>query len=137
MESSEGIRDRLLSRLPQPANLADYRREVEALLEKNEKRLRREKFGAILLWIYAVLFFILALEAPQLWHGGKYAGTTMAIYITLWLTSFGFLQLIYGATELLKHFINRTRVELLKETKQVQLQVLELHDLLIKQGHLH
>ncbi|MGO9254907.1 MAG: hypothetical protein ACLQU1_01185 [Bryobacteraceae bacterium] len=39
--------------------------------------------------------------------------------------------------ELLKHFINRARVELLKETKQVQLQVLELHDLLRKQGHLH
>jgi hypothetical protein len=44
------------------------------------------------------------------------------------------IMLIYGAAELTKYFINRARVELLKETKQVQLQVLELHDLVRKGG---
>ena len=33
---------------------------------------------------------------------------------------------IYPSVELLKHFINRSRVEILKEMKQVQLQMLEL-----------
>ena len=48
--------------------------------------------------------------------------------------SFACFMLIYGAAELTKYFINRARVELLKETKQVQLQVLELHDLVRKGG---
>jgi hypothetical protein len=41
---------------------------------------------------------------------------------------------IYGGLEMLKMFINRNRVELLKETKQVQLQVLELQSMLRKPG---
>jgi hypothetical protein len=44
--NSESIREGLLSRLPQPANLESYRREVAALIERNEKGLRREKWGA-------------------------------------------------------------------------------------------
>jgi len=40
--------------------------------------------------------------------------------------TFTLFFVIAGAVELLKYFINRNRVELLKEIKQVQLQVLEL-----------
>ncbi|HUK15974.1 MAG TPA: hypothetical protein VLW65_06145 [Bryobacteraceae bacterium] len=115
MESSnEGMRDRLLSRLPQPGNLADYRNEVGALLEKNEKRFRREKWYSGALWVYAVL-----LGTAFLWLGADTRhATTLGFY--------AIFALIFGAVELLKHFINRSRVELLKEIKQVQLQVLEL-----------
>ena len=112
--SNEGMRDRLLSRLPQPENLADYRSEVAALLEKNHKGLRREMWGVSVLWMFLVL-----LGTAFIWLG---ADKPKAPY----LASVSCFFLIFGAVELLKHFINRSRVDLLKEIKQVQLQVLEL-----------
>jgi hypothetical protein len=98
---------------------------VAALLEKNEKRLRRDKFGVGALWLYLV-----ALATVFLWMGGQRLSTPKGP----WFGCLACFLLIFGAVELLKHFINRARVELLKETKQVQLQVLELHELLRKEG---
>ena len=37
---------------------------------------------------------------------------------------------MFGGIELLKHFINRSRVEQLKEIKRVELEILELRELL-------
>ena len=114
---------------PQPENLAEYRQEVSALLEKNERGLRRQKWYAGALWVWVVLlgavFFLLSgrlLDAPSK------AG------IVAWIGSLACFSLIGAAAELLKHFINRARVELLKETKQVQLQLLELQNMLRKPG---
>ena len=45
------------------------------------------------------------------------------------------LLLISGAVEVLKHAVNRSRVEMLKEIKQVQLQVLELQASMEKNGN--
>src|SRR5438552_397181 len=61
--NNESIRDRLLSRLPQPENLAAYRKEVGSLLEKNEKGLRREKWGAGATW-----FFVVGLGTREISH---------------------------------------------------------------------
>jgi hypothetical protein len=108
------MRDRLLARLPQPENMAEYRNEVAALLERNQKGLRREKWGVGALWVYVVL-----LGTVLLTFG---ADKPRAAF----LASISCFFLIFGAVELLKHFINRSRVELLREIKQVQLQVLEL-----------
>ena len=126
--NNEEIRDRLLSRLPQPENLADYRREVGALLEKNQKGLRREKWGASATWL-----FVVGLGTVLLTGAGIKMGTTKAA-VAAYMGTFACFFLIYGAVELLKHFINRSRVELLKEIKQVQLQVLELQDAMRKVG---
>jgi len=124
--NDEDLKDRLLARLPRREELAEYRRQVAALMEKNEKKLRREKFGVAVFWIYAVAFFILALTAPEWWQGGKYAGTAKANSVAIWMGAFALFQAIAGAAEIVKHFINRARVELLKETKQLQLLVLRL-----------
>jgi hypothetical protein len=124
-QKNERLRDRLLSRLPQPANFSAYRDEVSSMLEKNEKRLSWEKRGASTLWIFVVGFFALLTSRGAHWLDtpkGHYCEFTVC------------LLLITGAVELLKHFINRTRVELLKEVKQVQLQVLELQASLRKGG---
>jgi hypothetical protein len=51
-----------------------------------------------------------------------------------WFASLACFWLLFGAVELLKHFINRSRVDLLKEVKQVQVQVIELQDLSRKEG---
>src|SRR5271165_1320118 len=115
---NDNIRDRLLSRLPQPANLAAYREEVAVTLEKNTKGLQRERWVVTALWL-----FMVALSTAFLLLGGLRSGTPLGLYFEI-LACF---CLIYPSVELLKHFINRSRVELLKEVKQVQLQVLELH----------
>lgn len=118
--ANENMRDRLLARLPQPENLGEYRNEVQSLLEKNQNKLRVEKRYSAVFWV-----FVVCLCAALMWGS---AGTSKAAQAG----TFGLFFVIAGAVELLKHFINRNRVELLKEIKQVQLQVLELQAALRK-----
>ena len=117
----ERMQDRLLSHLPKASNLAEYRKEVAALLQKNDKAFLREKWFVRGLW-----FLTVVAGTVLLYHGGLSAelNTPRAA----WYGSLACYVLIYGAVELLKHFINRSRVELLKEVKQVQVQVLELQE---------
>ena len=44
-KQNDSVRDRLLTRLPQPENLAAYREEVASLLAKHEKALAAEKWS--------------------------------------------------------------------------------------------
>ena len=134
MESSnEGIRDRLLSQLPQPENLANYRKEVEALLEKHQKGLRREKWVVLATWFWVVGLGTVLLTGAGMSLGALKSarGAATATYLGTCACFF----LVAGVAELLKHFLNRARVELLKEVKQVQLQVLELHEMVRKAAH--
>jgi hypothetical protein len=123
---SDNIRDRLLSQhAPDPGRLAQYRQEVDAMLEANERRLRLEKWCSGGIWIFAVLFCTaFMMLAPLL------PSFPVGIIMALWC---GFLILV-ASVELLKHFINRSRVELLKELKQLQIEVLELREQLRGQG---
>jgi hypothetical protein len=118
MEKDSGnIRDRLLSRLPQPANSAAYREEVASTLAKNEKRLRLEGGYTAAMWLLAVGFFTACVL-----KGARWLDTTNGHFMEFVVL----LLLITGAVEILKHAVNRSRVEMLKEIKQVQLQMLEL-----------
>ena len=108
------FRDRLLAE-GQPAadKLARYQQETEAMLERLDAGLRREKWGMWAIWTYAVLF----ITAMLLLVG--YFGH--APELTMLATAF--VILIYGALEIVKHFINRSRVEILKELKGLELQI--------------
>ena len=44
------------------------------------------------------------------------------------ILAFAFVILISGGVEVVKHFINRSRVEILKELKSLELQVLALNE---------
>jgi hypothetical protein len=112
----ESVRERLLSQLPTPANAAEYRKEVNALVAKNDRAIRWEKVVTQVGWIVCI-----AIAIGFLWFDGNAAATPKGP----WLACFTFLV---GMTELLKHHTNRCRIELLKEIKQVQLQVLDLRD---------
>lgn len=116
-QGNSSIRDRLLARLPRPENLAAYQKEVAEGLSKKEKRLRWERWGSRAVWIFAGSYVLYLLNRGEQWFDTPKAHLSMCI---------AFLLLFCGAVELVKHFINRSRVELLKEIKQVQLQVLEL-----------
>jgi len=116
----------LLSHLPQAANLVAYREEVASTLARNDKRLRIEKWGMAAMWLVAVGVFTACVMKGERWLDTP-TGHFMEFVVLL--------LLVTGAVEVLKHFVNRTRVELLKEVKQVQLQVLELQASIQKSGN--
>jgi hypothetical protein len=113
---NDNLRERLLSRLPQPENLAGYREETASLLVKHEKALFWEKMPSTV--CVASAFAILM--ADFLW--GQKLDTNTTHFIWFWAG----LLFFVGAVEDLRYRIYRSRFDLLKEVKQVQLQILEL-----------
>jgi len=124
-QKGESIRELLLARLPQPENLQAYRNEVAELLDENQKRLRRNKWTVVRVWI-----FVAVVSAPFLWMAGAHFNTPQGN----WFLGLACFWVLFGAIEIVKYVTNQGRVELLKELKQVQLQVIELRDLLGKGG---
>jgi hypothetical protein len=125
MERNESIGELLLSRLPQSANLETYQKEVALLLAENEKRLRRNKRTVVLVWI-----FVIVVSAPFLWIAGLHFNSAEGNWF-LGLVGF---WILFGAIEIAKYEQKQGRVELLKELKQAELQILQLHALLSKGG---
>ena len=123
MERNESIGELLLSRLPQSANLAAYQKEVMSLLAENEKKLRRNKWTVVRVWTFVVL-----ISVPFLWMAGAHFNTAEGNWF-LGLVGF---WVLFGAIEIAKYEHKQGRVELLKELKQVQLQILQLHALFSK-----
>jgi hypothetical protein len=122
-KESSSVRDRLLARLPQPEDLAAYRKEVASGLEKSEKALRRQKWISVALWIYAVAFMTIPLTMGWLRLDTR-GGATFAIA--------AFFLLVTAATQLVNGVTSMNGTLILKEVKQVQLQVLELQAFLQK-----
>ena len=125
MESNESISEMLLSRLPQSANLAAYQKEVTLLLAEKEKKLRRNRWTVVCVWILVVV-----VSAHFLWMAGTHFNTAEGNWF-LGLVGF---WILFGTIEIAKYEHKQGRVELLKELKQVQLQILQLHALLSKGG---
>lgn len=125
MERNESISARLLSRLPQPANMAAYQDEVTSQLAENERRLRRNKWTVARVWIFVVL-----VSVPFLWMAGTHFNTAQGN----WFLGLVVFWVLFGAIEIAKYEHNQGRVQLLKEVKQVQLQILELRALLSNGG---
>jgi hypothetical protein len=126
-KGSDGLRERLLARLPKTEKLANYREETAVLLAKHEKAIWWDKWSFKILSYCAVALWILCAST---W------GQTLAhrASVGLW-SAFGF-ALIGAMSTGLQYFINRSKVDILKEVKQVQLQVLELQASLRKDGAL-
>jgi type VI protein secretion system component VasF len=125
-KQNESVRDRLLARLPQPENLAAYREETETLMAKHKKALFwGQEFPFKVLMCLAVAVFWLAMPTwgPMVETNGPIA-----------LMGIAGLLFFLGAFGGLTCSISRCKVDLLKEVKQVQLQVLELQASLRKTG---
>ena len=126
MELRDGsMSERLLSRLPRPANLAAYKEEVSSLLAENERKLRRDKWTVVRIWI-----FVVAVSCPFLWMAGTHFNTPQGN----WFLGLACFWVLFGVVEVAKYIGHQGRIELLKEVKQVQVQILELHALLDKEG---
>lgn len=116
----DDLRDRLLGQAtPDPDRLAVYREGVRSMLERNERGLRRERMFVPLIWGF-VVFMVVAFSYLGQSRPERPAGVYFGLGLML-----SFLS-IWGAVELLKHFINRARVEILKEIKGIELRLLEI-----------
>jgi hypothetical protein len=124
-KQNESVRDRLLARLPQPENLAAYREETASLLARHEKAIFWEIFLAqILYWLAAAVWVTVnSTWGPKVDTNGKILLESLAGFLLfMWL---------FNA---MNSRISRSKVDLLKEIKQLQLQVLELQASLRKDG---
>jgi hypothetical protein len=116
----EPLRERLLAQFePDCEKLATYRKEVQAMLEKNVRTLRLQKWYAGSIWIFVVLTGTCLMTL-----GGLYSDKPSSIWLGLVACFF----LIGAAVEMVKYFINRSRVEVLKEVKGLELQMLEIKE---------
>ena len=122
MEKPTNLRDRLLEQhVPEPSRLATYREEVRVMLEKNQRNLRRQAIFASVMWVFIVLtttayLVISGFSNPPPERGWMIGLATCAVVM------------LGGAVELVKLFVNSSRVELLKELKRLELEILELKE---------
>jgi type VI protein secretion system component VasF len=124
-KQNDNIRERLLAQLPQPENLAAYREETASLLAKHEKALFWERMPPIVAMVGAMAIVIAH------WVWAQKTGAAI-VNQTVW---FGVgILFVAGVVTGLSYRINRSQVDLLKEIKQVQLQVLELQASMEKSG---
>jgi hypothetical protein len=114
---SKGLRERLLARLPQPENREAYREETAVLMARYQRELFWEKVTARTLMLIGGLIFMMAnfTWGLKLDANGKIVFDVMAAV-------FYFLGAIYQVG----YEVSRSKVDLMKEVKQVQLQILEL-----------
>jgi hypothetical protein len=125
MERNESISERLLSRLPRPANMADYQASVASLLAENERKLRRNKLTVVRVWL-----FIIMVSVPFLWMAGTHFNTAEGN----WFLGLAGFWVLLGAIEIAKYEHHQGRVEILRELKQIQFQILDLNAKLGKDG---
>jgi hypothetical protein len=119
-EEPNPLRDQLLAQGETAREkLVRYREETQAMLEKLDRRLRMQKWYSGSIWIYAVLFMTAYL---------LFVGLAGVVAPQLVVMAVAFMLLISAGIEIVKYFINRSRVEVLKELKGLELQMMALEE---------
>ena len=120
----ESLRERLLRQhVPQSQKLANYKQETQAMLEREERRLRFYGWYIVAIWIMVVIMgTMFALVAG--WSGDR----PIKVYFTIGVTLM--MLLIGGAVQLISVFLARARLEIAKDVKGLELRILELDSLL-------
>ena len=120
----ESLRERLLRQhVPEPEKLANYKKETQAMLEREERRLRFYGWYITAIWIMVVIMgMMFALVAG--WSGDR----PIKVYFTIGVTLM--MLLIGGAVQLISVFLARARLEIVKDIKGLELRIVELESLL-------
>jgi hypothetical protein len=116
-QENSTLRERLLAQLPKPENFAAYREETAALLEKHTRALYWEKWSFQILCFCTPIVWIMSLSNWGQKLDPNASSTLRTIVI---------LMLVGAVSTGLRYYFNQSKVDLLREVKQVQLQVLEL-----------
>jgi|HubBroStandDraft_3_1064219.scaffolds.fasta_scaffold289707_2 hypothetical protein len=112
--NDNSIRDRLLSESPSPGDLADYRQQVSSLIEASQRRLRRERLLVTAFWIFCAVS-----ATSWLWFSADAARLPRGPFLAC-------IFFTWGGVEVVKHYLNAVRLDMLKEIKQIQVQLFTL-----------
>ena len=96
------------------------------MLANHEKRLTWEKRMTTVMWIYIVVLTTILLTGSGLLMIHKVEGTWMAVTAVFWY--------LFGAVFLFIHLINRSRFEVIKEIKGIELRLAALEERLAGRG---
>ncbi len=121
-KQNENLRDRLLAHMPQPESIAGYREETASLMARYQRALFWEKLTAKTFMLLGVALSLFASSSLIPLREQNLLGVNEKIYLTV---TAGLLFFI-GLISMLGYQVSRSKVDLLKEVKQVQLQILEL-----------
>jgi hypothetical protein len=123
-DPDDSLRERLLRQhAPEPEKLANYRKETQAMLEREERRLRFYGLFTAAIWIMLVVMGMMyALVAG--WSRDQPTKVYFSIGVMMMMLMFG------GAVQLVAAFISRARLEVVKDIKGLELRVIELESLL-------
>lgn len=120
----DGLRDRLLGEhAPAPDKLARHRTETQAMLEREDRRLRLAARFTAGMWIVVVLMgtgFTLAAAAA--------ADRPPKVYFSLGLMMT--MLMFGGAVQLVSVAVGRARLELARDVKGLEVRILELEALI-------
>jgi hypothetical protein len=118
---ADRLRDGLLGQWePSRPSYLNYRKEVENMLAEQEKKLLREKRFTIVMWIYIVVLTTCLMTGSGVLMIHKIEGTWIAVTAVFWF--------LFGAVFLFIHLINKSRFEVIKEIKGVELRLAALED---------
>jgi membrane protein YdbS with pleckstrin-like domain len=121
----DGLRERLLAgTAPLGSRLEAYRTEVRTMIEQKERRLARQRRVTSGMWLFLVALCTVFLSLSG-WSSGE---------IRLWWGIQACFWLLFGAVFLLRYFLDRNRLEFLKEIKALELRVAELAEKLDGRG---
>jgi hypothetical protein len=116
------LRERLLARLPQPENMAAYREETASFLARHERALFWEKWTARTFTLLGAVLYLFAISPSIPLREQNLLGANEKIFLSVVAGLLFFIGIIYE----LGYQVSRSKVDLLKEVKQVQLQVVEI-----------
>ena len=121
------LRDRLLGQWePSRPSYLTYRKEVETMLANQEKALLREKRFTVVMWFFTILLTTGLLTGSGLLMQHKIEGTFVAVSAVFWF--------LFGSVFLFVHQINKSRFEVIKEIKGVELRLAALEERLAGRG---
>lgn len=110
----DSIREHLLQQLPTLDTATVYKAPIAKTLERNETNIGRERIWVTTFWVFCVLS-----AASYIWFGPGASQMPRGPFLAC-------IFLMWGSLEVLKHHINSSRLDLLKEIKQVQVQLVDL-----------
>jgi len=122
--SDEQLRRALLERAPNPGDLRDYRRKVEAMIQDKEKWLRRGTVGNMIGYASALLTAIVLMIGAGVWYDGQLK--------QVWLGVTACFLMMFAVGVQVNHLINWSRLHTEKDLKAIEMRLIEIQQRLDK-----
>ncbi|MGE5358133.1 MAG: hypothetical protein ACM3NQ_03885 [Bacteroidales bacterium] len=122
--SDEQLRRALLERAPNPGDLKDYRRKVEAMIQDKEKWLRRGTVGNMIGYVSALLTAIVLMIGAGVWYDGQLK--------QVWLGVTACFLMMFAVGVQVNHLINWSRLHTEKDLKAIEMRLIEIQQRLDK-----